>query len=234
MDALDDDFGVGDAGQWESQGAEIEEGAILSGVSANAQSVYASFEGLSDQDCLQIVCAVMQRRPKITPQLVQYAIPDLTFAPTKACTEKRFIGVIKSYNAQQGFGFVFCPELKEVFGYDCFIHKQQLGPYVADDKISFAVFLSKDGKPQAFDVAPIDGKLPPWETQDGNPGGPPGGTTVYGKEGKGKDGKGKSKGKDKGSALMDGSSGAMMKGQPKAKAGGKGKFWPLRVETAGR
>merc|ERR1719343_603377 len=42
--------------------------------------------------------------------------------------------------------------MKEAFGNDVFVHAGQLGNYKIHDEVNFAVFLSKDHKPQAFDV----------------------------------------------------------------------------------
>merc|ERR550532_3196367 len=67
-------------------------------------------------------------------------------------TERRSKVVIKSFNQLQGFGFIACPGLAAVFGKDVFIHGKQMGSFDIGSEVSFAVTLSEDNKPQAYDV----------------------------------------------------------------------------------
>eukprot|EP00409_Alexandrium_fundyense_P003644 CAMPEP_0185905930 /NCGR_PEP_ID=MMETSP0196C-20130402/5092_1 /TAXON_ID=2932 /ORGANISM="Alexandrium fundyense, Strain CCMP1719" /LENGTH=58 /DNA_ID=CAMNT_0028625567 /DNA_START=23 /DNA_END=195 /DNA_ORIENTATION=+ len=54
-----------------------------------------------------------------------------------------------------GFGFIDCPELHAVFGNDVFLHNKQLGEFGPGAMVTFAVCLSKDNKPQAYDLQPM-------------------------------------------------------------------------------
>merc|ERR1719305_236893 len=49
-------------------------------------------------------------------------------------------GVIKSFNAANGYGFIDCPEMK-VLGYeDVFVHMAQIGRFQAGDQVVFTCF----------------------------------------------------------------------------------------------
>merc|ERR1719507_2953632 len=107
---------------------------------------------LDGETAVQLINQVLRARPELTPAIVGIACPELTYAPAKAMTERRSKGVIKSFNQHQGFGFIACPELAAVFGKDVFIHGKQMGSFDIGSEVSFAVTLSEDNKPQAYDV----------------------------------------------------------------------------------
>merc|ERR1712083_833020 len=70
-------------------------------------------------------------------------------------TDRKFTGTLKSFNEGTGFGFIDCPELKEIYGNDVFVHRMQVeGVFTpnAGMSLTFGVFLNKDGKPQAKDI----------------------------------------------------------------------------------
>lgn len=68
-------------------------------------------------------------------------------------TDTRFNGVIIAYRQEEGYGFIQCPVLHERFHRDVFLHKAQVGDFAIGAKISFGVFLSKAGHPQAKKLA---------------------------------------------------------------------------------
>lgn len=70
----------------------------------------------------------------------------------KADTDRRYIGVIKSFTAERGFGFVDCRELFEQYGRDTFIHKAQLVGIEVGDAVQFSLGKNREGMPQALDV----------------------------------------------------------------------------------
>jgi len=107
---------------------------------------------LDGETAVQLINQVLRTRPELTPAIVGIACPELTYAPAKAMTERRSKGVIKSFNQHQGFGFIACPELAAVFGKDVFAHGKQMGSFDIGSEVSFAVTLSEDNKPQAYDV----------------------------------------------------------------------------------
>merc|ERR1719507_1860614 len=107
---------------------------------------------LDEESLVQVISSVLMARPEAAPPVVNFSIPDLTYPPSRALTERRGKGVIKSFNPQAGFGFIQCEELHAVFGNDVFLHQKQLGDFVPGATVTFAVCLSKDNKPQAYDL----------------------------------------------------------------------------------
>jgi len=78
-----------------------------------------------------------------------------TYVEIPGVTDSRFNGVIVSFKAQDGYGFIQCPELFDKFKRDIFLHKAQVCNFGIGSKVSFGVFISKAGQPQAK-------KLTPW------------------------------------------------------------------------
>lgn len=68
-------------------------------------------------------------------------------------TDRRFTGVIVSYKPEEGYGFIQCPELHEIFCRDVFLHRLQIGRFDVGASVSFGVFLNKNCQPQAKEVA---------------------------------------------------------------------------------
>merc|ERR1711870_228541 len=66
-------------------------------------------------------------------------------------TNKRFQGTIKTFNIQNGFGFISSPELAAAFGeqVDAFLHRDEIGSHEVGTNVTFAVILSKEGRPRA-------------------------------------------------------------------------------------
>jgi len=112
---------------------------------------------MDDTTCCAILAQVLQRRPDLAPDVVSRAVPDLTYAPTRAITDRRCIGIVKSVSKQTGHSLIMCPDLFAVFGVDVYVHAKQGGNLVEGQRVNFAVTLTKDSKPQAFDVMPVDG-----------------------------------------------------------------------------
>jgi len=64
-----------------------------------------------------------------------------------------FIGMVKSYNADTGYGFIECAVTKELFMQDVFLHKSQVAQGLeVGSNVSFQVRLNKLSKPQAENV----------------------------------------------------------------------------------
>lgn len=119
------------------------------------ERMQALVDGLCSLDAdsgVTVITSVLQARPEMATPVVAFAVPDLTFPPSRALIERRAEGVIKSFSQEKGFGFIDCQELKEAFGNDVFFHHSQLGPFTAGSMVSFAVMLNKDTKPQAYDM----------------------------------------------------------------------------------
>merc|ERR1719510_1535025 len=65
----------------------------------------------------------------------------------------RFTGIIVSYKPEEGYGFIQCPQLHDIFGRDVFLHRLQIGRYDVGAFVSFGVFLNKNSQPQAKELA---------------------------------------------------------------------------------
>lgn len=82
--------------------------------------------------------------------------------------EEWFVGMIKSYNEANGFGFVQCDKTFAVFGCDIFLHKTEwdslltatAGDCLVGWQIGFRIQLNRNGKPQAWECRPIAQAVP--------------------------------------------------------------------------
>jgi len=67
-----------------------------------------------------------------------------------------FVGQVKSYASQQGYGFIDCEETFARYSSDVFLHKNQVEEKMKrvakGDKVRFCVTMNKAGRPQARDV----------------------------------------------------------------------------------
>mmetsp|Transcript_10562 Transcript_10562/g.23681 ORF Transcript_10562/g.23681 Transcript_10562/m.23681 type:complete len:460 (+) Transcript_10562:78-1457(+) len=78
-------------------------------------------------------------------------------APTP--TGKTYNGQLKSFNQQSNYGFIECPEVKNEFGNDCFVHGRALenvSGWQLGCTLFFEVGVSAAGKPQAINVQLVD------------------------------------------------------------------------------
>jgi len=120
---------------------------------AKAQEILEALSSVEDETtAIAIVVEFLKHRPQIAPAVVAATVPDLTYAPARAITERRAKGTVKTVNHAQGYGFISAPEIAAVFGCDIFAHVKQIGSLQAGTPVSFAIMLSRDNKPQAFDV----------------------------------------------------------------------------------
>eukprot|EP00440_Ansanella_granifera_P058292 gb/GFBE01063183.1/.p1 GENE.gb/GFBE01063183.1/~~gb/GFBE01063183.1/.p1 ORF type:complete len:399 (+),score=103.45 gb/GFBE01063183.1/:1-1197(+) len=118
-----------------------------------AQAALDALAQISDDGALaQVVIEILKHKPQVCPAVVAATCPDLTYAPSKAITDRRARGIVKQVNANGGYGFISCPDIASVFGCDVFAHSKQLGSLQAGTEVSFAILLNKDSKPQAFDI----------------------------------------------------------------------------------
>jgi len=74
----------------------------------------------------------------------------------KADENEVFLGLIKSFNSRRGYGFIGCPQLRDRFGRDVFIHQSQFEGLQLGDCVTFSVQVKK-GQPQACDVLLAEG-----------------------------------------------------------------------------
>jgi len=104
-----------------------------------------------------------------------YGPPPSGYGPLGALpspTPGRYRGMIKSFSARHGFGFIDCPEARVRYGRDVFIHKALMAQANLDVgiEVTFTVETNKDGMPQARDVVRFDGTMPMPALMDGRKG----------------------------------------------------------------
>lgn len=63
-------------------------------------------------------------------------------------------GTIKSFSPNNGYGFIDCPEIREMGYQDVWMHHAELGDFKVGDQIIMTVFLNSKGKVQAKDLQP--------------------------------------------------------------------------------
>eukprot|EP00931_Biecheleriopsis_adriatica_P026108 TRINITY_DN1590_c0_g2_i1.p1 TRINITY_DN1590_c0_g2~~TRINITY_DN1590_c0_g2_i1.p1 ORF type:complete len:448 (+),score=119.35 TRINITY_DN1590_c0_g2_i1:175-1344(+) len=78
------------------------------------------------------------------------AVPELTYAPSKAITERRCTGTVSPS------GGIACDDLSSVFGCEVLVDSSQLGGLMPGTEVTFAVTLTDDNRPQAFDLSPTN------------------------------------------------------------------------------
>lgn len=98
--------------------------------------------------------AALEEKPQLAYAIVDFAVPHLTFPPTRSISDNRHIGTIKSFVHTKNYGFIHSPLLHDMFGGDIWLHGSQYSGQEVGTTVSFAVFLNKDHKPQAFDLTP--------------------------------------------------------------------------------
>mmetsp|Transcript_113608 Transcript_113608/g.178774 ORF Transcript_113608/g.178774 Transcript_113608/m.178774 type:complete len:308 (-) Transcript_113608:193-1116(-) len=163
----------------------------------DAQHIVNTVVAAEEDAALSILAAILQSRPELSPLVVSYCCPELTYPPAKALTERRCTGTIKSLNRQTGFGYIDCAALHEVFGVDTSLHVSQAANFTEGTQVTFAVLLNDQYKPMAYDLLlPSDDDIKGKGKPKGKGKGKDGKSKGKGKDGKGKDGKdGKGKGK---------------------------------------
>lgn len=119
-----------------------------------AEFIINAIVALDDDVATKVITDTLTLRPEVAPIVVNRTCPDLTYAPASSMTSRRSAGIVKTQVGSNGFGFLACPEIKLIFGQDVYVHKDQLGDLTPGTEVNFAVLLSKDMKPQAFDIQP--------------------------------------------------------------------------------
>lgn len=115
--------------------------------------------GALDDDALTAVLSkTLQDRPEIAPDIVNMACPDLTYVPTVALTNRRCSGTLKAMSGE--FGAIDCSELQAVFGVDVIVNRKQVRSFKEGATVSFAVTLTAENEPQAFDLEAASSPAP--------------------------------------------------------------------------
>jgi hypothetical protein len=111
---------------------------------------------LDEDTAVQVLATILQARPELAPPVINIAVPDLTYPPAKSVQERRAKGVIKGFNPETGVGAIECQELYAVFGQDVILMPQQAAGLAHGTPVSFAVVLTADNMPQAYDVKMLE------------------------------------------------------------------------------
>ncbi|CAE8593789.1 unnamed protein product [Polarella glacialis] len=106
---------------------------------------------------VQIILEVLKARPGISPQVIKFACPALTYAPARGMQERRCRGVLKNFNQEKGYGFIASPEIEAIFGTDTFVHAKQVGGFEVGEEVSFSCVIAEENKPQAFELLTAGG-----------------------------------------------------------------------------
>jgi len=140
-------------------------------MAGNLQQILATLNDMDEDVVTKMIGEVLQNRPEVAPAVLEFAVPDLTYAPSRALTDRRCSGVLKAVDEDTGYASINCPEMQAVFGGDVLVHWQQIGLKMEDGeevprldegaRISFAVTLTKESEPQAFDLLPLGGDIAP-------------------------------------------------------------------------
>lgn len=69
-------------------------------------------------------------------------------------TDGRYIGVVKSFNAEKHFGFIQCDAIQDTQGCDVFLSDKEIASFEVGSTVSFSVTYNKNGKPQAHELQP--------------------------------------------------------------------------------
>eukprot|EP00747_Dinoflagellata_sp_TGD_P100217 gnl/TRDRNA2_/TRDRNA2_167974_c0_seq11.p1 gnl/TRDRNA2_/TRDRNA2_167974_c0~~gnl/TRDRNA2_/TRDRNA2_167974_c0_seq11.p1 ORF type:complete len:166 (+),score=49.37 gnl/TRDRNA2_/TRDRNA2_167974_c0_seq11:51-500(+) len=67
-------------------------------------------------------------------------------------TGESYMGVIKSFNELNNYGFIICEETKAKYGGDVFAPGKELADHHVGTQVLFELGLSHSGKPQAMNV----------------------------------------------------------------------------------
>jgi len=133
------------------------------------------------------------RRPQL--RHLQGSVYKLVFTKVhcQAGLAGKYVGRVKSFNPEKGFGFIECPQTWQLHQRDVFLHKAQIGDMAVGQYVTFSCEVNKQNMPQAKDVQQMGAGMQA--------------------PGKGKS-KGKGKGKDKSEKTGE-------KGKPKGDGKGK-------------
>lgn len=82
--------------------------------------------------------------------------------PGSSKASSNFVGTMKSFSPDHGFGFIECPATHSVYNRDVFLHQKQMGAtgLVVGDRVQFSVELNARGQPQARNVLKVSSDEP--------------------------------------------------------------------------
>lgn len=100
------------------------------------QTEFAGLEGMIPQTMLQWIQD--QEREKARKQLSLRG-PSRPSPWEQLDLQRRYVGIIRTFNCIRGFGFIACDETFNVFGSDVFLHNEQRERFEVGDVVSFAL-----------------------------------------------------------------------------------------------
>mmetsp|Transcript_74548 Transcript_74548/g.162983 ORF Transcript_74548/g.162983 Transcript_74548/m.162983 type:complete len:319 (-) Transcript_74548:24-980(-) len=98
---------------------------------------------------MQELAHALKQRPKLRDELRSLLASD-------DFPKRRYVGIIKTFNLKNGYGFIDCPEVFQMTQWDVFLHKNQYNQQPLGSRVSFGINMNKDGQPQATDVETLD------------------------------------------------------------------------------
>merc|ERR1712039_814563 len=109
-----------------------------------------------------------------TASLIEASLPPIAVPPTASLAAQqanggcngggngnldereigKFIGTVKSFNTQSGYGFIFCQDLSR-YGYsaDVFLHQSNLGGFQVGGTVHFTAIANSNGQLQAKNLS---------------------------------------------------------------------------------
>mmetsp|Transcript_18258 Transcript_18258/g.49061 ORF Transcript_18258/g.49061 Transcript_18258/m.49061 type:complete len:478 (-) Transcript_18258:135-1568(-) len=144
------------SGQLKSFNAEMNHGYVICDdvFSMCGQDVYA-FRNVLEQAGVGVgdtLCFFLHWSGKGQPQASSPAL-RLSVANDQGFALK---GVYKAGNSEKGFGFIQCPQTKDYYGRDVYVHKDLAYHLETGQTVSFNVKLNRDGMPNATAALPCD------------------------------------------------------------------------------
>ncbi|CAE7751419.1 Spag6 [Symbiodinium pilosum] len=123
----------------------------------DAKSLTDLLCALDGDSAVHLILEALRTRPALSPAVVSFACPALTYAPARGMMERRCRGVVKHVDRTQGFGYIASPEIEATFGMDVVVRDIQLGAFQTGEEVSFTCVLNEENKPQAYEVLTVAG-----------------------------------------------------------------------------
>lgn len=111
-------------------------------------------DGANPGDQVQFAVQMGQKGPEARDIRIEGASSYTSYAPAAVESGGTFIGTVKSFNAEKGWGFLTCDDTMQLYGKDMFLHKNALGDYIpaVGEQIQFTATIGQNGQPQAGSV----------------------------------------------------------------------------------
>lgn len=76
-----------------------------------------------------------------------------------------YMGTVKNWNQEKGWGFISCDETHALYGKDIFLHKKDVGAHnpTAGENVQFSVQISEQGRPETATVSFVGASYGAWK-----------------------------------------------------------------------